>query len=402
MNNNGLIHAPVGIDADISPVLGVGSDDLGYLCSNQHGKINIWSRFKPLILNDVSIHLLQDYENGGKLWQGDSATKQCGLHIPYHTSTIVTKTMSDKFFNGEMDWTLEAPAPNSVQPARALDFDGYNHYAINPVSSENIDKNVWIDQYSKRFQLDWDVTTQGSKYNLGLDDICFRGDPLNNWYLGLLMRNKGGTKIVAVTADNPVGVGGSMSIQFEADGDWAWGQWEVVPFLSKTKTNTVTGDQNSPYYISINCDPTEITVHAPGMLTYGMLSAYWIDPYNRRKVGYTGHIINSNSSERTLKIRFVIGYVNNGDSPMEMTNVTYKDIGVLTIPARNSDGTPYIYNLASSDIGGAFEPLDIGSEYLGDNYWTAVWVGAPDTDDWDTAPLSAYVQVEQPIEEYKL
>lgn len=39
-HSNGKITAPVGIDADIAPVLGVGSYDLGYLCSNAHGKIN--------------------------------------------------------------------------------------------------------------------------------------------------------------------------------------------------------------------------------------------------------------------------------------------------------------------------------------------------------------------------
>jgi hypothetical protein len=49
-HSNGVITAPVGIDADIAPVLGVGSYDLGYLCSNIHGKINKWSRIKPVIL----------------------------------------------------------------------------------------------------------------------------------------------------------------------------------------------------------------------------------------------------------------------------------------------------------------------------------------------------------------
>lgn len=46
-HSNGVITAPVGIYADIAPVLGVGSYDLGYLCSNAHGKINKWSYIKP-------------------------------------------------------------------------------------------------------------------------------------------------------------------------------------------------------------------------------------------------------------------------------------------------------------------------------------------------------------------
>lgn len=47
-HSNGKITAPVGIDADIAPVLGVSSYDLGYLCSNAHGKINKWSKIKPV------------------------------------------------------------------------------------------------------------------------------------------------------------------------------------------------------------------------------------------------------------------------------------------------------------------------------------------------------------------
>ena len=183
MNKDGLIFATpidessdsygIGIDADISPVLGVGSDDLGYLCSNQHGKINIWSRFKPMIWNDVSIHMYDDYVNNNdtnKWWQG--ADGQCGLDIPY-TNQIVSGGVPDKFFNGEMAWGYNAPEPNSKQPARALDFDGYNHYAVKPISTEGMPTDVFLKAAGNdhQFELSYDVVTTGSKYNLGLNDI---------------------------------------------------------------------------------------------------------------------------------------------------------------------------------------------------------------------------------------
>lgn len=57
-HSNRVITAPVGIDTDIAPVLGVGSYDLGYLCSNAHGKINKWSYIKPKEANTPDCELL--------------------------------------------------------------------------------------------------------------------------------------------------------------------------------------------------------------------------------------------------------------------------------------------------------------------------------------------------------
>ena len=51
-HSNGKITAPVGLDSDVYPTLGIGptSDgyELGYACANTHGKINKWSKKKPV------------------------------------------------------------------------------------------------------------------------------------------------------------------------------------------------------------------------------------------------------------------------------------------------------------------------------------------------------------------
>lgn len=47
-NSNGKIASPVDLIADVCKVLGVNSADLGYLCSNQHGKINRYSFIKTV------------------------------------------------------------------------------------------------------------------------------------------------------------------------------------------------------------------------------------------------------------------------------------------------------------------------------------------------------------------
>lgn len=128
-HSNGVITAPVGIDADIAPVLGVGSYDLGYLCSNAHGKINKWSYIKPKEANTP------DFNNAnlpGLIY--DSANK-----------TIV--------YDAPKTWY------------RALDFDGYDHNAkpptidnellLNPVSSTAVRWTLTITPYWADPRYNW-------------------------------------------------------------------------------------------------------------------------------------------------------------------------------------------------------------------------------------------------------
>lgn len=51
-HSNGKITAPVNLGGDVYPTLGIGSTsygyELGYACANTHGKINKWSKKKPV------------------------------------------------------------------------------------------------------------------------------------------------------------------------------------------------------------------------------------------------------------------------------------------------------------------------------------------------------------------
>ena len=63
-HSNGKITAPVGLDSDVYPTLGIGptSDgyELEYACANTHGKINKWSKKKPVRYADMAINLKLD------------------------------------------------------------------------------------------------------------------------------------------------------------------------------------------------------------------------------------------------------------------------------------------------------------------------------------------------------
>lgn len=128
-HSNGKITAPVGIDADIAPVLGVGSYDLGYLCSNAHGKINKWSYIKPKEANTP------DFNNA---------------NLPGLIYDSVNKTI---VYDVPKTWY------------RALDFDGYDHNAkpptidnellLNPVSSTAVRWTLTITPYWADPRYNW-------------------------------------------------------------------------------------------------------------------------------------------------------------------------------------------------------------------------------------------------------
>ncbi len=131
-HSNGKITAPVGIDADIAPVLGVGSYDLGYLCSNAHGKINRYSYIKPINRDDLGIIQFND-----------------------STYTTFTKMIIYKVGDSAPSSTIADYYPPRTS-YRVLDFDGYNHTEypvklnINILPSNILD----YDSYSQTLKLD--------------------------------------------------------------------------------------------------------------------------------------------------------------------------------------------------------------------------------------------------------
>lgn len=102
--SNGKITAPVSI-ADVSTALGVGNYDLGYLCKNTHGKINMWSKKKPVI-----------YATLGELTGAQLRAASFGLTYTIDTAWNVI-------------WAYNPPTGGDAAPFRLLDFENYDHNA---------------------------------------------------------------------------------------------------------------------------------------------------------------------------------------------------------------------------------------------------------------------------------
>lgn len=111
-NSGGKITAPISITTDVSPVLGVSNYDLGYLCANTHGKINMWAKYKPVRYNKMA-----------EITENERAATNYGLQfgIVYTGEGLVNE--AKKTNSG---WAYLPPRGGSYnEPYRLSDFDKY-------------------------------------------------------------------------------------------------------------------------------------------------------------------------------------------------------------------------------------------------------------------------------------
>lgn len=112
--NNQAINIPISV-SDPYELMGVGIQpdgyNLGYVNSNQHKKINPWSKYKPLRLSNPSAIITE-----GNVYRGDD--KNCGLVIPIETG--IKEAAEQGAF------TLAAPRGGSSEVFRLTDWNGYN------------------------------------------------------------------------------------------------------------------------------------------------------------------------------------------------------------------------------------------------------------------------------------
>lgn len=115
MNSNGIITAPVRIQADVSPVLGVPSTNLSVLCTSD--KINKWSKYKPV-----------RHSSTAKLTEPERVFVNHGFDVQgAHSMDIVT--LVNKASTND-DWVYLKPRGGSYDECYRLgDFDKYNSNA---------------------------------------------------------------------------------------------------------------------------------------------------------------------------------------------------------------------------------------------------------------------------------
>lgn len=128
--SNGIVSAPIN-PQEVYNLLGVGkyNDEynVNYICSNNHGKINKWAKYKPVKYPGLA--------PSANYWKGTD--EKCGFSFPDTTSKITSQS-SDGV------WTYNPPTGGDSSPFRLLDFDGYNHNATSKWLSISIPTTTTI------------------------------------------------------------------------------------------------------------------------------------------------------------------------------------------------------------------------------------------------------------------
>lgn len=119
---NGKITTPMSV-SDPYTCMGVtptaNGYDVGYVCSNAHGKVNKWSKNKPYDINKMAP--LTDAEK-----KGTAAQNNAGIFFGLKVGSGGTDLT--KLHEATYDYVGYPKGGNSVY--RILDFDGYDHNAV--------------------------------------------------------------------------------------------------------------------------------------------------------------------------------------------------------------------------------------------------------------------------------
>lgn len=117
-HSNGVISAPISA-SDPYQVLGVGiyagGYDVGYICSNQHKRINKWAKYKPI-----------DYPAIGELTEAQLKNGDYGIKPVTAKSTVLDAVNANSY-------EYVPPKGGDNSPYRLCDFIGYNHAAEPPI-----------------------------------------------------------------------------------------------------------------------------------------------------------------------------------------------------------------------------------------------------------------------------
>lgn len=164
-NSNGIITAPVRLLADVSSVLGV-AGNLGYLCSNVHGRINKWSQAKPIRNSSKSaISFSSDLTRvNGQVW-GMLPPKLINNKIYFNQMAYAIINS-----NGEStqypNWVYQPPRGGENEPYRLLDFKGYNHRAQQPFSTGIQNEQTEYNLFDIETLVFYFMAMQGSDFSL--------------------------------------------------------------------------------------------------------------------------------------------------------------------------------------------------------------------------------------------
>lgn len=212
-NSGGVIKGPISLIDDVYSVLGLGPHnggfDLAYACSNQHGKITDFARYRPVALGLTPINPDTITGNAnGKFWAENNisaAQSRPWFWGKYSARAIKAPTISsvsdvldgDGNVKDSAKWTFNYPVPGTDY-CRITDFLGYNHDAEPPFYGWVTPGDIGINE---KIRVGFSFFHNDSGDPLGKIDGCWGAQELVDYlgagagggagmYLGVVIRNR--------------------------------------------------------------------------------------------------------------------------------------------------------------------------------------------------------------------
>lgn len=205
-------------------------------------KLNMWSRYKPVISKTL-FFTLSEWKGTG--YRGDN--DDCGITIPYYTSPSAIRTA---LADGKAMWSYNIPAGGENAPFRLGDFRGYNTDAVNPIG-ELADK-YYLRSTNTGYEFDIQVEvvagTQEKDHNLILSDFKANKISLTDMYLGVYMVPKSGSGYFFGTSSTKLGSADSITMTLKGSSGTT-GAYTAYPFLASTSQ---ADSENDGTFVSIN------------------------------------------------------------------------------------------------------------------------------------------------------
>lgn len=250
--DNGKLTLPMNT-VDISKCLRHWSYDLGTLCAAKK-YINIWSEHKPVKHTKPSYLLQSEFESKGFGIIAD----HWDISTPSYMLSMFNSAMS-----GDTKWDYDCLEVDTTTDmikdgyrARIYDFDGYINYAVCPLLSERqgtdytFDISLWQDNNLP----EGNITMTHLTKILGFDNT-------NNCGYGLLYRLKGATTASDIVHINAFDGNGNLKYPLSINGEPSEVTIQTQVSVTSEKEYEVV-----PYLVKKG-DPNNVFIHPAGALT---------------------------------------------------------------------------------------------------------------------------------------
>lgn len=352
MHSNGIISAPISA-SDPYQVLGVGiyggGYDIGYICSNKHGKINKWAKYKPVRYNVITTESLKEWYR--------AQTGDCGLEFSK------TDYLSD--YKSGNAFAYKPPTGGDAAPFRLLDFEGYDHKA-EPFVRTHIRKGYTI-KVNYQIQANYTIGVEfrvRSEAWLTLADLntAINGRAANMYLCADIYNSDpiaGNASFVRkLKADQPIMSGGtSIRIDFNS-GDIGTTRWVALHLYDETYPVSMPipfDDDNYPVFAVQVVNDTLVSVNMTGIANYD--DAAWFDL--TLPVG-PSHVFTNPSGFKPVKIRMEV--TNDNPSASITLNSQFEFKVRFYGKGADDNGTieRWITDYSLTDINGASGTIIIG------------------------------------------